>query len=389
MHAQMTPFRVVIARGGTSKGIFINRNELPQDPIQRDQVIRAIFGSPDLRQIDGLGGADVLTSKLAIIGPATRPDADVDYTFAQVSFESDMVDFGGNCGNISAAVGPYAIDEGFVAAVEPVTRVRIHLTNSGHMIVADVPVIAGKAAVEGDCKIDGVPGTGAQIILDWSDLAGAFTGKLLPTGNPQDILAVPGYGSFRVSLVDAGNPLVFIEAASLGIAGTITPDEIDADWELRNKIEAIRGAGTVKMGLAKTLAEATTKSPYMPFISIVSSPVDYKSYLKGETIQACDADIVARLLFMLKAHKTYPGTGTVCTGAAARIPGTLVYNLLSNEAKERTVLRIGHPMGVIAVDAVAEMTSAGVKLTKIAYERTARRIMEGYVYVRNSSLGIG
>lgn len=386
MHPQMTPFRVVIARGGTSKGIFINRNELPKDPIQRDKVIRAIFGSPDLRQIDGLGGADVLTSKLAIIGPPTRPDADVDYTFGQVSFESEIVDFGGNCGNISSAVGPYAIDEGFVEPVEPVTRVRIHLTNSGNIIIADVPVVGGKAAVEGDCRIDGVPGTGAKIMLDWSDLAGGFTGKLLPTGNPQDILEVPGYGSFTVSLVDAGNPLVFIEAKSLGISGTITPNEIDADKELMKKIEAIRGAGTVKMGLAKTPEEAT-KNPYMPFFAIVSAPTDYKSYLTGETIKASDVDIVSRLLFMLRAHKTYPGTGTVCTGAAARIPGTLVYNLLSEEAKKRTILRIGHPVGVIEADAVSEITAEGVKLTKAAYERTARRIMEGTVYVRNSVLG--
>lgn len=386
MHPQMTPYRVVIARGGTSKGIFINRNELPKDPVLRDKVIRAIFGSPDLRQIDGLGGADVLTSKLAIIGPSTRPDADVDYTFGQVSFESDIVDIGGNCGNISSAVGPYAIDEGFVEPVEPVTRVRIHLTNSGNIIVADVPVVGGKAAVEGDCRIDGVPGTGAKIMLDWSDLAGGFTGKLLPTGNPQDVLEVPGYGSFTVSLVDAGNPLVFIEAKSLGISGIITPNEIDADKELLKKIEAIRGAGTVKMGLAKTPEEATSKSPYMPFFAIVSSPIDYKSYQTGETIKASDVDVVSRLLFMLKAHKTYPGTGTVCTGAAARIPGTLVYNLLSDEAKSRTILRIGHPVGVIEVDAASEITPAGIKLNKAAYDRTARRIMEGYVYVKNTAL---
>lgn len=386
MHPQMTPYRVVIMRGGTSKGIFINRNELPKEPKQRDKIIRAIFGSPDLRQIDGLGGADVLTSKLAIIGPSTRPDADVDYTFAQVSFESDIVDFGGNCGNISSAVGPYAIDEGFVEPVEPVTRVRIHLTNSGSIIIAEVPVVGGKAAVEGDCKIDGVPGTGAKIMLDWSDMAGSFTGNLLPTGNPQDELEVPGYGSYIVSLVDAGNPLVFIEAKSLGIPGTITPNEIDADKELLRKIEAIRGAGTVKMGLAKTAEEATLKSPYMPFFAIVSAPTDYKTYLTGETIKAFNVDVTSRLLFMLKAHKTYPGTGTVCTGAAARIPGTLVYNLLSDEAKKRTILRIGHPAGVLEMEAASVITPTGTKLTKAAYERTARRIMEGYVYVRNTVL---
>lgn len=385
MHPQMKTFRVVIARGGTSKGIFINRNELPKDPVQKDKVIRAIFGSPDLRQIDGLGGADVLTSKLAVIGPSTRSDADVDYTFGQVSFETDFIDYGGNCGNISAAVGPYAIDEGFVEPVEPVTRVRIHLTNSGNIIIADVPVVGGKAAVEGDCRIDGVPGTGAKIMLDWSDLAGAFTGKLLPTDNPQDILDVAGYGKFTVSIVDAANPLVFIEAKSLGLIGTESPNTIEANKELMKKIEAIRGTAAVKIGLAKTLEEATAR-PYIPFFSIVSPSADYKSFLTGETVKSAQVDFVARLLFMLRMHKTYPGTGTVCTGAAARIPGTIPYELLSQEAKNRAVLRIGHPGGIIEVDAQARIEDGAVKLERAAYDRTARRIMEGYVYVKNSVL---
>ena len=386
MHPQMKAFRVVIHRGGTSKGIFIKKNELPADPAKRDQVIRAIFGSPDLRQIDGLGGADVLTSKLAIIGPPTRPDADVDYTFAQVSYDTDLVDFGGNCGNISAAVGPYAIDEGMVKPSEPITTVRIHQTNTKSIIVADVPVIEGKAAVEGDCQIDGVPGTGARIMLDFSDSAGGITGKLLPTGNAKDELDVPGYGRFTVSIVDAANPLVFIGAKSLGLKGTEAPSEIEGNRELMNKIEAIRGTATVKIGLAKTLEEATTKSPYNPFFAIISRPASYRSYLTGKTIEAKNVDLVSRLLFMLHVHKTYPGTGTVCTGAAARIPGTLVYEMLSNEAMKQPILRIGHPVGVIDVEAKAKVTRNGVNLERAAYERTARRIMEGYVFVKNSDL---
>jgi hypothetical protein len=382
----MTPFKVVICRGGTSKGIFIKKNELPKDPERRDRVIRAIFGSPDLRQIDGLGGADVLTSKLAIIGPPTRPDADVDYTFAQVSFETDFVDFGGNCGNISAAVGPFAIDEGMVEAKEPVTRVRIHQTNTNSIIVADVPVIGGKAAVEGDHHIDGVPGTGAKIMLDFSDSAGAITGKLLPTGNTKDSLDVPGYGEFTVSIVDAANPLVFIEAKSLGLVGTETPAEIEADKGLMKKIEAIRGTATVKIGMAKTLEDALKKSPYIPFFAIVSRSAEYKSFLTGKVIKQSDIDIVSRLLFMQHMHKTYPGTGTVCTGAAARIPGTIVYDLLAEEARNKTLLRIGHPGGVIEVEAKADVTQESIKLQRVAYDRTARRIMEGYVYVKNSIL---
>lgn len=385
MYSDMTPYKVVIHRGGTSKGIFIKENELPKAPEARSRVIRAIFGTPDRREIDGLGGADVLTSKLAIIGPSTRPDADVDYTFAQVSFDTELVDYGGNCGNISAGVGPFAIDEGMVAVTEPITRVRIHQVNTDCILIADVPVKDGKACTMGDCRIDGVPGTGAKIMLDFNDTAGSTTGKLLPTGNPVDTVHVEGYGDFEVSIVDAGNVLVFIEAASLGLKGTETCAEIEADKALSDKIEAIRATCTVKIGMAATVQEATEKSAYVPFFAIVSKPADYTVAIDGHQVKVEDVDIVSRLSFMLHMHKTYPGTGTVCTGAAARIPGTLVYRQLSEEAKTRNILRIGHPGGVIEVDAIAQ-DPQGLSFERLAYERTARRIMEGTCYVKNDRL---
>lgn len=384
MHPEMEMLKCSIVRGGTSKGIFIMKNELPKDPAERDEVICAIYGSPDLRQIDGLGGADVLTSKLAIISPPSRPDADVDYTFGQVSFETKFVDYGGNCGNISAAVGPFVIDEGFVEAVEPVTTVRIHLTNSNNILVAEVPVKNGKACVEGDYSIDGVPGTGAKITLDWSDTAGAITGKLLPTGNAKDVISVDGK-DYEVSLVDAGNPLVFIHANSLGMSGTESPNEIEANKDLMATIEKIRGRATVILGLVKTPEEAAIKSPYAPFFAIVSSPADYTS-ISGEKVNAEEVDIVSRLLFMLRMHKTYPVTGTVCTGAAVRIPGSVAWEVLRKEAKTRQSVNIGHPGGVISVEAEAEVISGEVKLKRIGVYRTARRIMDGYVYVRKTVL---
>lgn len=382
MHPEMTPYKVVIHRGGTSKGIFLKENELPKDLEARNRVIRGIFGTPDPREIDGLGGADVLTSKLAIIGPPTREDADVDYTFAQVSFDTELVDYGGNCGNISAAVGPYAIDEGMVPATEPVTRVRIHQVNTHCILVADVPVKDGKAQVMGDCKIDGVPGTGARIMLDFFDTAGSTTGKVLPTGNPTDVIHTEGYGDYEVSIVDAGNVVVFIEAASLGLKGTESCAQIESDKALTDKMEAIRAACTVKIGLAATCREATEKSAYAPFFAIVSRPADYTVALDGHEVKAEEVDIVARLSFMLHMHKTYPGTGTVCTGAAARIPGTLVHKLLSDEARQRPMLRIGHPGGKILVEAVAR-DPEGKAFSRLAYERTARRILEGTCYVKN------
>ncbi len=385
MHPEMTPYQVVIHRGGTSKGIFIKENELPKDPEARGRVIRGIFGTPDTREIDGLGGADVLTSKLAIIGPPTRPDADVDYTFAQVSFDTELIDYGGNCGNISAAVGPFAIDEGMVKLTEPVTRVRIHQVNTNCILVADVPVKDGRACVSGDCSIDGVPGTGAKIMLDFGDTTGSTTGHLLPTGNPTDIVHVEGYGDFEVSIVDAGNVLVFIQAESLGLKGTESCAEIEADQALTDKIEAIRSVCTVKIGMAATCQEATEKSPYVPFFAIVSKPADYIAGIDGHRVHAEEVDLVSRLSFMLHMHKTYPGTGTVCTGAAARIPGTLVYQQLSEAARQASILRIGHPGGVIEVDARAS-NPGGTAFDRLAYERTARRIMQGTCYVRNDRI---
>lgn len=373
--------RAVLMRGGTSRGLYIMRSELPADPALRDKVILRLYGSPDVRQIDGIGGADSLTSKLAIIGPPTRPDADVDYTFAQVSITERFVDYAGNCGNISSGVGPFAVDEGLVDAVEPVTRVRIHQTNTRSLIVADVPVRYGKAAVAGDYHIDGVPGTGARIGLDFSDTAGAVTGKLLPTGRPVDRLDIPGVGSIDVTIVDAGNPCVFVRAADMGIRGTETPAEIDADRPLNERIERIRGAVAVLLGLVGSWEEAAQKSPYIPFFVMVSPPADAVDFTTGRTIRAEEVDFVARLLFMLKTHKAYAVTGTVCTGAAAKIPGTIVHQLARPESHGRSLTLIGHPAGVIDVEAAVESGAEGLRLTRAAIGRTARRIMEGYMFI--------
>ncbi|TWH47920.1 2-methylaconitate cis-trans isomerase PrpF family protein [Sporomusa sp. KB1] len=382
MHPEMEMLRCFIVRGGTSKGVFIMKNDLPRDAARRDAVIRAIYGSPDLRQIDGLGGADVLTSKLAIISPPSRPDADVDYTFGQVSFETECIDYGGNCGNISAAVGPFAIDEGLVEPVEPVTTVRIHLTNSNNILVAAVPVKNGKAMVDGDFAIDGCPGTGARITLDWSDVCGGITGKLLPTGNPRDSITVDGR-TYTVSIVDAGNPVVFIQAGELNLKGTEAPPALEGSPALMATIEKIRGQAAVLCGMVDNPAAAKAVSPYAPFFAIVSPPADYLAY-NGKAISAGEVDIVARLLFMQKVHKTYPVTGTVATGAAVRIPGSVAWNVLRAEAQSKVTVHIGHPGGVIPVEAESSEAGGQIKVTRLGVYRTARRIMEGYVYVRKS-----
>ena len=380
MYSDMIPIKCAIIRGGTSKGIFIKKNELPDNPAERDRVILSIFGGVDPRQIDGLGGADVLTSKLAIIGPSTRSDADVDYTFGQVSFEQPFVDYGGNCGNISSAVGPFAIDEGLVPAVEPITKVRIHCTNSGKLLTAEVPVKDGKALVSGACKIDGVNGTGAQIRMDWSDMAGTVTGTLLPTGHPRDIITV-GDNRYEVSLVDMGNPLVFIAAEALGMKGTESPAEIEANKPLMNTIEQIRGECAKLFGLVERAEDATVKSPYSPFFAIVSKPAPYTA-INGTQIEAGSMDVACRLLFMLRVHKAYPITGTVCTGVAARIPGTVVWDCTEESSCARTTVRIGHPSGIVAPEIQVSKEGASYSVRFATVTRTARRIMDGTVYIK-------
>ncbi|HEC35895.1 MAG TPA: 3-methylitaconate isomerase [Anaerolineae bacterium] len=380
-YGEQKRIRCVLMRGGTSRGLFIMRNELPADPELRDKVILRMYGSPDVRQIDGVGGADSLTSKLAIIGPPTRPDADVDYTFAQVSITEPFVDYAGNCGNVSAGVGPFAIDEGLVDAVEPVTTVHIHQTNTNCLIVAEVPVVNGKAAVEGDYHIDGVPGTGARIELDFSDTAGAVTGHILPTGNPVDRLDVPGVGPIDVTIVDAGTPCVFVRAVDMGIKGTETPAQIDADRELNDRIERIRGTAATRIGLVEKWQDAARKSPYLPFFVLISPPADYLDFATGRMIEAEQVDFVARLLFMLRMHKAYAVTGTVCTGAAAKIPGTIVYEAARPESRKRALTLIGHPIGVIDIEAAVEIEGDEPKLMRASVGRTARRIMEGYILV--------
>ena len=370
---EMVRVPVVIYRAGTSKGIFVKEVDLPADEKVRDRVISALFGSPDKRQIDGLGGADPLTSKLAIIGPSSRPDADVDYTFAQVDINSPTVYFGAVCGNITAGVGPYAIDEGFVRAEEGETRIRIHATNIGRIIEARVPTTNRSVQVGGDFAIDGVPGTGAKIELNWADTAGANTGKVLPTGNPVDRLTVEGLGEIEASIVDVGNTGVFVRAKDLGMKGTETPEEVDANEELIKRCDAITTAATEKIGKL-TLA------------TYVAPPADYTDHITGQVVQADQSDVLVRMIFMGKLHKTYAASLTNCCGTAAVIPGTLVNEAASPSSVAQGRVRLGHPGGIADVEVAVEEKEGKLAFPRISVCRTARRIMEGYAFVRREVL---
>jgi methylitaconate Delta-isomerase len=376
--------RCSIMRGGTSKAIFLLENDLPREELFKKRVILSILGSPDKRQIDGLGGADPLTSKCAVIGVSDQKGADVDYSFYQVGINSEVVK-PSICGNISAAVGPFAIDDSLVKATDPLTRVRIYNTHTQRIIYAEVPTIDGKAAIEGDYRIDGVPGNGAKIMLDWKEVVGVETGGLLPTGRAKDKIFVEGIGEISVSIVDCGNPAVFVAAEEIGLKGTEGPDVVGSDPKLLDKLELIRGTAGEFVGLIKDRRQSRKENPNHPHLVLVSPPASYKTY-HGETVNSQQVDLIGRLMFMQVMHKTYAGSGAICTGVAAKMEGTIPHEFSRKETRGQMVFRIGHPSGIMPVESDVERKSGKYEVKRAAIGRTARRIMDGFVYVRKTLL---
>ncbi len=371
----------VLMRGGTSKGLFFHEKDLPSDPHLRERAILAAYGSPDSykRQIDGIGGGQSVTSKVAVISPSPSPDYDVVYHFGQVSIDRPIVDVKGNCGNISAGVGPFAIDEGLVKAVEPVTRVRIHQKNTNKLIVAEVPVQGGRFNEAGDYAIDGVPGNGARILLRFVDPAGAVTGKLFPTGLRRERFELPGLGAVEVSCIDAANPFVFVRAEALGLAGTET-EELERRAEIKSALEAIRCRAAVRLGISASEAEATRRSQAVPKVAVVAAPKAYTA-LSGRPVAAHELDLLARMMTMGTLHRSYAVSGAVATAGAAMIPGTVVSEVVAENARGKELLRIGHPGGAIDVGAVVECRAGEYIYREAVLGRTARRLMEGSVLV--------
>lgn len=378
IHSQSAKVYCVIMRCGTSKGIFLSENDLPQDPVLRDKVILSIFGSPDPRQIDGLGGAEMLTSKLALISATSRADADVEFSFGQVEINKPEIFYDGLCGNISSGVGTYAIEEGLVKAVEPVTKVRIYSRNTNQIYITEVPVKDGQPLVMGEYEIAGVPGTGAQIQVDMAGTVGSRTGKLLPTGNPVDKLHIEGFGQLDVSMLDVVNPCIFVRASDIGMKGDEKPSDVDGNENLMNLIDNIRIAAVRAMDLKGWELKNPT-----PFVVFVSPPKDYTDHLTGKLIKAQDVDFLARMIMFRKMHQTYAGSVSCVTGMAGIVSGTVVNEMATLTDGQETI-RIGHPAGIIDVEAECDITPDGVIARRVTYSRTARRIMEGYVYVPNS-----
>jgi len=372
-------------RGGTSKAVFFHQNHLPHDPVIRDQVILAAYGSPDPnhRQMDGMGGSLSTNSKVAIIGPSPNPEYDVVYNFGQVSIDRPQVDYKGNCGNISAAVGPFAIDEGLVEAVEPVTEVKIYQKNTDKLIIAEVPVKDGRHDPTGDYAIHGVPGTGSRINLRFLEPGGSVTGKLFPTGNTLDTLDVPQAGKIILTIIDAGNPWVLVPAGELDLVGTEI-EEIDQSQAIREKLEAIRSRAAVLIGLASSPAEASRHSQSVPKIALLSSPRQYET-LAGNTIQSDQIDLVARVMSMGVLHKALAVSCAVAAAGAAAVKGTIMESLLKPTRSGQDQFRLGHPGGIFEVRSHVKKDGMDYNYAEASFERTARRLMEGYVLVQERS----
>ena len=372
----MKKYPCVYMRGGTSKAVFFHEKDLPEDKSLWDDIFLKVMGTPDVKQIDGMGGTVSSTSKIAIIALSNKPGVDVEYTFRQVDIVIPRVDGSANCGNISSAVGPFAIDEGLVPAVEPITVVRVLNTNTNKIIEEHVRVEDGHAMVHGNEVIQGVPGTGSRIDMYFEDPAGSKTGKLFPTGQKKEVFDVPGYGPAEVTVLDCSNPMVFIKASDLGIKGSELT-ELNQNKDVMEHIERIRGMAAVKCGFVENWEDARTKSTSAPKVSIVSAPQDYIN-MDGNEVKADTMDLCCRAISVGALHKAYPMTVAVGTGAAARIPGTIV-NEIVKPAPDQDIIRLGHASGVTEVDVKMD----GEKVIKGGVTRTARRIMDGWVYVRD------
>jgi len=389
-HRTQIKIRATYMRGGTSKGVFFRLQDLPADcqmpGAARDRLLLRVIGSPDPygKQIDGMGAATSSTSKTVILSKSSRPDHDVDYLFGQVSIDKPFVDWSGNCGNLSAAVGPFAISNGLIDQSriprDGTAVIRIWQANIGKTIIAHVQMTDGAVQETGDFELDGVTFPAAEVQLEFMDPAAeeeGAGGSMFPTGNLVDDLEVPGIGVLKATMINAGIPTIFVNAESIGYKGAELQDDINSDSKALAMFETIRAHGAIRMGLIKELSEAATRQ-HTPKVAFLARPVDYVAS-SGKAVGAKDADLLVRALSMGKLHHAMMGTAAVAIGTAAAIPGTLV-NLAAGGG-ERTAVRFGHPSGTLRVGAQATQENGEWVVKKAIMSRSARVLMEGWVRV--------
>ncbi|MCQ2992298.1 2-methylaconitate cis-trans isomerase PrpF [Pseudomonas tremae] len=389
-HSPQIRIPATYMRGGTSKGVFFRLADLPQDAQTpgpaRDALLLRVIGSPDPyeKQIDGMGGATSSTSKTVIVSHSRKPDHDVDYLFGQVSIDQPFIDWSGNCGNLSAAVGSFAIASGLVdlgrVPQDGIAVVRIWQANISKTIIAHVPISKGEVQETGDFELDGVTFPAAEVQLEFLDPAAdeeGAGGAMFPTGNLVDDLQVPGIGTLKATLINAGIPTIFVNAADIGYTGIELQGDINGDPLALARLETIRAYGALRMGLIRTLDEAGTRQ-HTPKVAFVAAPADYVSS-SGKPVAARDIDLLVRAVSMGKLHHAMMGTAAVAIGTAAAIPGTLVNLAAGGEARD--AVRFGHPSGTLRVGAQAQQVGSEWKVTKAIMSRSARTLMEGWVRV--------
>jgi probable AcnD-accessory protein PrpF len=374
-------------RGGTSKGVFFNLAELPEAARQpgaaRDRLLMRVIGSPDPygKHTDGMGGATSSTSKSVIVAKSNREGHDVDYLFGQVSIDQAFVDWSGNCGNLSAAVGAFAIAHGLVDAARVpengVAEVRIWQVNIGKTIVNHVPMVNGEVQETGDFELDGVTFPAAEVPVDFVNPADREGGSMFPTGKLVDDLEVPGVGTFKATMINAGIPTIFLNAGEIGYLGTERQDDINNDDEALARFETIRARGAVRMGLIDNVGEAVSRQ-HTPKVAFLAEPATYKAS-SGKEVKAADIDLLVRALSMGKLHHAMMGTAAVAIGTAAAIPGTLVNDAAGGGA--RNSVCFGHPSGTLRVGAQVCEENGEWRVLKVSMSRSARVLMEGWVRV--------
>ena len=378
----------VYMRGGTSKGVFFLAHDLPSDPAVRDRLLLRIIGSPDRygKHTDGMGGATSSTSKVVILSKSDRAGCDVDYRFGQVAIDAPVIDWSGNCGNLSAAVGAFALSARLVEGpADGMATVRIWQANIGKVIVNHVPMQGGEVQELGDFELDGVAFPAAEVKVEFLDPAAdeegggqEGSGAMFPSGKRIDVLDVPGVGQLEATLINAGNPTIFVDAARLGLTGTELQGDVNGDKALLQRVETVRALGAVAMGLVATTEEATAKRPHTPKLAFVAKPASYMAS-DGKRIEAGSIDLLARIFSMGVLHHAMTGTGAVAIAAAAAIPGTVVSRVAPVGADGR--VRFGHPSGTLSVGAEAREEAGQWKVAKVMMSRSARRLMEGWVRV--------
>ena len=376
----MRSFKTVFMRGGTSKGCMFLESDLPERQ-EWDDIFVQVMGSPDPKQIDGMGGCVSSNNKIVVVRKSTLPGVDVEYLVGQSIVGKAQIDYKSNCGNMTAAAAPYAVEMGLVENLtEPVTTVHMFNLNTNKYIDVTVPVKNGQFDNEGDCAIAGVDGTAGELKVNFLDPAGAKTGKLFPTGKAKEMLTLPD-GEIEATILDVSNPIVLVRAEDLGLTGTELPAQVDAERAVSARLEAIRGAACVKMGFAGNLADATENSPAVPKVGFVSASQDYTD-ISGKQVSGENMDICARVISVFKCHKACPLTAASAISVAAAVPGTIVHELARQTEPGR--VRIGHPSGVMTMFPYLDNGAKPldeIRVSGVAVQRTARRIMDGTVYI--------